>query len=62
MTEKRKPAAPAFADRKVPGPEQSEVQVRDAGKEATRDDKTDWDAVDEAADESFPASDAAAKY
>jgi hypothetical protein len=31
--------------------------VRPAGAEATRDDRRRWDKVDEASDESFPASD-----
>jgi hypothetical protein len=33
------------------------TQVRDAGPEAMRSDVPDWDKVDEASDESFPASD-----
>ncbi len=37
-------------------------QTRDAGPAAMRDDMEDWDAVDQASDESFPASDPAAKY
>lgn len=32
-------------------------QIRPAGREATRDDRGKWDKVDEASDESFPASD-----
>lgn len=32
-------------------------QVRPAGHESTRDDHEPWDEVDEASDESFPASD-----
>jgi hypothetical protein len=31
--------------------------VRPAGRESTRDDRRGWDKVDEASDESFPASD-----
>jgi hypothetical protein len=31
--------------------------VRPAGQETTRDDRRGWDKVDEASDESFPASD-----
>ncbi len=31
--------------------------VRPAGRESTRDDRRSWDKVDEASDESFPASD-----
>lgn len=36
--------------------------VRDAGREAMENPPRTWDAVDEAADESFPASDPPAKY
>jgi hypothetical protein len=32
-------------------------RVRPAGREATRDDRGRWDRVDEASDESFPATD-----
>lgn len=32
-------------------------QIRPAGRESTRDDRGEWDKVDEASDESFPASD-----
>lgn len=35
----------------------AEGPVRPAGKESTRDDDGPWDVVDEASDESFPASD-----
>ncbi|WDF74038.1 hypothetical protein [Novosphingobium sp. KACC 22771] len=38
------------------------VQVRNAGPDAMRTDQKDWDKVDQASDESFPASDATAKY
>lgn len=33
------------------------TQVRNAGPEGMRSDPNDWDQVDEASDESFPASD-----
>jgi hypothetical protein len=33
------------------------VQVRNAGPDAMRTDQPEWDRVDEASDESFPASD-----
>ena len=62
MIEVKPDGAIAFKDKEKPGPKSSKVQIRDAGADATRDDKTNWDAVDEASDESFPASDASAKY
>ena len=39
-----------------------EMPVRQAGPSAMRDPPKKWDKVDEAADESFPASDPPAKY
>ncbi|WP_193338190.1 hypothetical protein [Devosia beringensis] len=54
--------AAAMKDGKKPGPDKSPVQVRNAGDEAQADKSQDWDAQDEALDESFPASDATAKY
>lgn len=36
--------------------------VRPAGRETMKAPPSDWDKVDEASDESFPASDSAAKY
>ncbi|WMT87696.1 hypothetical protein NO932_03550 [Pelagibacterium sp. 26DY04] len=62
MTDKKKDRAAAFDKGTAPGPKGSKVQVRDAGGESTRDDKSGWDETDEAADETFPASDATAKY
>jgi len=41
----------------------SPAQTRDAGPDAMRDEKGDnWDQVDQASDESFPASDPPATY
>lgn len=39
-----------------------EAPVRSAGPEAMRDPPRKWDDVDQASDESFPASDPPAKY
>jgi hypothetical protein len=54
--------AAALKDGKKPGPKDSPVQVRNAGKESVADKAEDWDEQDEAVDETFPASDATAKY
>ena len=56
------PHAAAFRDGKPAGPADSDVQVRPAGPGATRTKPDNWDDVDEAVDESFPASDPGAKY
>lgn len=45
----------AFADGETAGP--NFAKVRNAGPDAMRSDVKHWDKVDEAADESFPASD-----
>src|SRR5690625_2469312 len=42
--------------------DQSYGRVRPAGSSATRDDRGRWDSLDEALDESFPASDPTATY
>jgi hypothetical protein len=57
-----KDQAAAMRNGKKPGPKDAPVQVRPAGAESMADTPEDWDAVDEAVDESFPASDASAKY
>lgn len=49
--------APAYRDGRKPGPEGADVQVRPAGPEDMADAPEQWDEVDEATDESFPASD-----
>jgi hypothetical protein len=49
--------APAMRDNVKPGPPASPSQVRPAGPDAMKDKPEDWDPVDEASDESFPASD-----
>lgn len=51
------PEAPAFRHGEQPGPEGADVQVRPAGPDEMADAPEDWDEVDEAVDESFPASD-----
>lgn len=66
-TDKTKPkpktdSAAAMKDGKKPGPKEAPIQVRNAGKDALADKPKDWDAQDEAVDESFPASDSSAKY
>nr|WP_314255888.1 hypothetical protein [uncultured Devosia sp.] len=54
--------AAAMKDGEKPGPADAPVQVRPAGTEDQTSKPTSWDEVDEAVDESFPASDASAKY
>lgn len=54
--------AAAMKNGKKPGPTESPVQVRNAGKDALADKTKQWDKQDEALDESFPASDSSAKY
>ena len=62
MTKPQDDKAAAMKDGKKPGPKESPVQVRDAGANAQADKPKKWDKVDEAVDESFPASDSSAKY
>ena len=55
--------AAALRDGKKPGPAESPIQVRPAGPEGMRDKPLrPWTALDEASDESFPASDPPAAY
>lgn len=49
--------APALRHGGAPGPVGSTGSVRSAGRGGMRDPPTEWDEVDEAVDESFPASD-----
>jgi hypothetical protein len=50
--------APAFRDKKKPGPRDADVQVRPAGPDGMRDTPgRRWTPEDQASDESFPASD-----
>jgi hypothetical protein len=62
QSQKTTPGAAALKDGKKPGPKDAPVQIRPAGKESHADKPKDWDKTDEALDESFPSSDATAKY
>ena len=53
---KDRPAA-AFAEDRPPGPLGDSGSARAAGRDAMRDPPADWDRIDEASDESYPASD-----
>lgn len=55
-------AAAAMRDGKKPGPSDAPVQVRPAGADSMANRPKKWDDIDEGVDESFPASDASAKY
>lgn len=50
--------APALAHDRPPGPVGDSGNIRPAGTSTMRDPPENWDKVDEASDESFPASDA----
>lgn len=49
--------APALSTRRPPGPVGHSGNARHAGPDAMRDPPKNWSKVDEASDESFPASD-----
>jgi hypothetical protein len=49
--------APALAEDRPPGPVGNSGNARAAGPESMRDPPGEWDKVDQASDESFPASD-----
>lgn len=49
--------APALKGNRPPGPIGDSGHVRPAGRSAMRDPPRSWDEVDEASDQSFPASD-----
>jgi hypothetical protein len=51
------PPAPALSHGGAPGPVGTTSAARPAGRSAMRDPPAEWDRVDEAVDESFPASD-----
>lgn len=55
-----KPAPAAYAQAEVR--EAAENPVRSAGPDAMRDKPSKWDDVDQASDESFPASDPPTRY
>lgn len=57
-----KDAAAAMPKGVKPGPKEAAVQVRNAEPVLAHQAVEGWDEVDEAVDESFPASDPSAKY
>lgn len=61
-TKSKSDDAAALRNGRKPGPEDSPVQVRNAGPDSMADKPKKWDETDEASDESFPASDSSAKY
>lgn len=57
VKQKKPGGAAAFKNGQPAGPPEADVQIRPAGPSAQRKKPKHWDKVDEAADESFPASD-----
>jgi hypothetical protein len=55
--QQEKPAAAHSRGMTAPGPVGQSGAARSAGPEAMRDPPTEWEKVDQAMDESFPASD-----
>lgn len=55
--EPERPAAAHSRGMTAPGPVGHSGSARSAGPEAMRDPPSEWEKVDQAADESFPASD-----
>ena len=55
--EGEQPAAALSRGKAAPGPVGQSGAARSAGPEAMRDPPSEWEKVDQAADESFPASD-----
>ncbi len=55
--EEDQPAAALERGKRAPGPVGDSGAARSAGPEAMRDPPEQWEKVDQAADESFPASD-----
>ena len=55
--EEERPAAALSRGKSAPGPVGQSGAARSAGPEAMRDPPSEWGRVDQAADESFPASD-----
>lgn len=51
------PRAPALRDGGAHGPVGSSGSIRASGRDAMRDPPREWDRVDEASDQSYPASD-----